>query len=193
MQDSKGFIFIISGPSGVGKSTLVNELLKINPMVKRAITFTTRPIRKGEVQGVDYNFIDLKEFETKKDNGYFLETIKIFDHYYGTDENQVREILKEDHCILVLDPSGALEIMQKLDAVSIFIQAKSLDILNDRMLKRQSETLVSLDSRLDKAKEQMKQIKYFDYIVTNDTLGLALKQLDSIIVAQQCKNRGKKS
>lgn len=183
----KGELFIISAPAGGGKTTIVNMLLKEIPNLERVITCTTRKPRKGEKDKVDYFFLSKDEFEEGIKNGKFLEYAKVHNNYYGTPKDEIEKLLNEGKdLILVIDVQGMKQIKEKMNIVSIFIIPPSLDELINRMKKR-GETDEEIKKRLETAKKEIPNWKYYDYIVINDILEKAKDDIKSIIISRRLK------
>ena len=184
-----GLAFIISGPSGAGKTTLVSMLTKEFDCVVRNVSFTTRAPRSNEKNGVDYHFISREEFEEKIEKGDFLEHAKVFDHYYGTSKSSVdAEKKKGKHVILVIDTQGAIQLMDCYDAAFIFISPPSIEELPKRMISRKSETEEAIVHRLSWAEKEMALASHYDYCIVNEDLQIAYQVLRSILIAEEHKN-----
>ena len=179
----KGKVFIISGPSGSGKTTLYKRLLTDKFPLIKSISVTTRPKRPGERHGRDYFFVSLKMFLFKKRAGHFLEWQKVFDNYYGTPNKVVQDLLRSSNNVLLcIDVKGAKVVRRKYSkAVTIFIKTPSLEILRERLIKRGSETPETVDLRLNIARQELKETKNYKYIINNDNLNKAYKELKTII------------
>lgn len=185
----KGMLFVISAPSGSGKTTLCNKLLQQIDGIKRSISMTTRGPRLGERDGRDYIFITREEFLKRRSKGEFLESSKVFGEYYGTPKNSAERYIKRGTDVLLsIDVQGAMKI-KRLDyrSVFIFIAPPSLEELKKRLALRSTEHIEKLKIRLSVAKEELKYIQYYDYIVVNDNLNEALSKLKSIIMAERCR------
>jgi len=181
----KGEIFIISGPSGAGKTTLHKKLLadkKFGKRLVKSVSATTRVRRPGEKDGRDYFFLTKKQFLYKKRAGHFLEWKKVFDNYYATPHTKVKEILRSGkNVLLCIDVQGAKTVIRKYpEAVTIFILPPSWHALKDRLLGRASETKASLKLRLDISRREMREVKSYKYVVVNDQLTKGIKSLKSI-------------
>jgi len=179
----KGRLFVVSGPSGVGKGTLVRELLSRYPRLELSISATTRPPRVGEVDGRDYHFLREDDFEQKVRNGDLLEWAEVFGHRYGTLAAPVRQALEEGQdVVLEIDVQGARQVMRSMpEAVSIFVRPASLGQLEERLRKRGTESEEQLRSRLEKAAWEMEEgAKLFRHQVLNDRLEEAVRDICSI-------------
>ncbi len=182
----KGKIVIISGPSGCGKTTLHKALL-LSSLLKgklvKSISATTRSKRPGERDGRDYLFLSVKMFGERIKKGYFLEWEKVFDHYYGTPKKQALNLLKKGiNVLLCIDVKGAKAVAQEFpQALKIFIKAPSMKILEARLKARGSESRGSLKARLKVARRELKEAKFYDYVVINADLNKALGALQQIV------------
>ena len=181
-------LFVLSAPSGTGKTTVAERLLKSCPGVRRIITATTRSKREGEVHGVDYLFISYEEFKKKIEEGYFLEYAEVYGHYYGTPKDQVIRNEEEGvDSLLVIDVQGAKKVRETYkDSILIFLMPPSLEELRRRLLTRGYGT-ENLEKRLRKAEEEIACAKYFDYIVVNEFIDKTVEALCHIIKAQRHK------
>ncbi len=179
-------LFVLSAPSGTGKTTVADRLLKSCPKVKRIITTTTRPRREGEVHGVDYIFIDREEFERKIEEGYFLEYANVYGHYYGTPKDQVLKNEEEGiDSLLVIDVQGARKVKEVYpESVLIFLMPPSIEELRRRLLGR-GYGRENLEQRLQKAEEEIACARHFDYIVVNEFIDKTVEALHMIIVAHR--------
>lgn len=182
---NKGRIIVISGPSGSGKTTLSKRLLsrpKFKGKLVRSISATTRLKRPGEKNNRDYIFISPKRFESKIKAGHFLEWQKVFDNYYGTLKKNVEELLKRGkNVLLCIDVKGAKVVFGKFPrAAGIFIKTPAISVLKRRLLAR-GESFLSLKLRLKTAHQELKESAKYDYIIINDDLKKASKNLENII------------
>lgn len=179
-------LFVLSAPSGTGKTTVADRLLKSSPKVNRIITATTRPQREGEVHGVDYIFMDREEFERKIEEGYFLEYAKVYGNYYGTPKDQILRNEEEGiDSLLVIDVQGASKVREVYpEAVLIFLMPPSLEELRRRLLGR-GYGRENLEQRLEKSEEEIACARHFDYIVVNEFIDETVEALHAIIVAHR--------
>ena len=186
----EGLIFVVSAPAGTGKTTLVRMLASEFDCVSESVSFTTRSMRAGEKEGVDYHFISQKEFQDKIREDDFLEYAKVFDHYYGTSASAVEQMrLKGKHVVLVIDTQGAMQLMGRLKAIFIFISPPNLDELKNRLQGRRSESDEAVSQRLSWAKKEIEMVGHYDYHIVNDHLGTAYGVLRSILIAEEHRNR----
>lgn len=183
-------LFVITAPSGAGKTSLIKALCEENPNIKVSVSYTTRPPRNDEVNGIDYFFIDSKKFEEMINNDEFVEYAKVYNNYYGTSKKVLEELLLQNNdVILEVDLQGAQSIKKVLpNAIFIFILPPNLNELAMRLQNRLSETQESLISRLGAAKNEIEHAKSFDYIVVNESFEVALQDLYSIIRVCRLKN-----
>ncbi|WP_290770958.1 guanylate kinase [Anaerofustis sp.] len=179
----KGSLFVISGPSGSGKSTICKELEK-EENIKISISATTRDIRNGEEEGINYYFLSKEEFERKISENAFYEYAKVFNNYYGTLKDKVDEMLKDGYnVILEIDVQGAMQIReQNKDAVLIFIMPPSEEELIKRLTGRNTESEEQLKLRIETAKEEISYKDKYDYVVINDNLEKAVEEIKEIIL-----------
>ncbi|MCD6213778.1 MAG: guanylate kinase, partial [Candidatus Desulfofervidus sp.] len=185
----KGDIFVISAPSGTGKTTLVRLLLSRFPTLSFSISYTTRLPRPGEVDGQHYFFVSEKEFKRSIARGEMLEWAKVYGHYYGTPLHFVKEkIAAGKDVILDIDIQGAQEVKKKIpEAILIFIIPPSWEELQRRITNRSTDSLEVIKKRLKAARKEIKVARDFDYIVINDILENALQELTSIIQATKAR------
>jgi guanylate kinase len=187
--NKRGLLIIISGPSGVGKTTLAEKLLgdkRLGGNLVRSVSSTTRPPRLGERQGKDYFFVSEKKFLFQRRAGWFLESKKVFQYYYGTPHKKVRTLLNQGKTILLcIDVQGGKEVMRKHpEAVSIFIKPPSFSVLKKRLCARKTEVPADLDRRLMVAKKEIREASRYQFVVVNDRLGVAYRELFSLIFGQ---------
>ena len=189
-----GKLFLISAPSGAGKTTLVRKVLNRFKSLFYSVSHTTRSPRKNEQDSVDYFFISLEEFERKISQDHWLEWAKVHDNYYGTSKKFVRNCLGKGWDLLLdIDIQGARQIMDSdLDLVSIFIMPPSFEILFQRLENRGTDSREVIARRLENAKLEMTQKDMYQYVVVNDDLDEAIEELCSIFekeLAQPCKRK----
>jgi guanylate kinase len=182
----EGLLFVISAPSGTGKTTLAQMLCDEFPAVVRSISATTRAPRSNEKEGIDYYFISKDQFEKEIQEKKFLEYAKVFDNYYGTRLEHIKEKQRQGkHVLLVIDTQGALQVREKLPAILIFIAPPSMEELKNRMIKRHTEAMELIEKRLSWAEKEMETGKKYDYLVINDDLNTAYTVLKSILIAEE--------
>ena len=185
---SKGTLFIVSGPSGCGKGTVLAEILK-QDNVYYSVSATTRAPRPGEINGVNYHFLSKDEFEKLIENGGMLEYANYCGNYYGTPKKPVENMLAEGkNVILEIEVQGALKVMEKCpEAVSVFILPPSLKELRRRLHKRGTETEEVIEKRIGEAAGEIRKAVNFDYVMINGELEIAVSDLLSIINSQKLK------
>ena len=179
---NEGLLIVISGPSGVGKGTICKELMKRYDY-NVSISATTRSPREGEVDGVNYHFLDKKSFEEKLSNNEFLEYAQVYGNYYGTLKQSVEnEIHNGKNIILEIDIQGTLQVQKVYkNAIYIFLLPPSINELKNRILKRGSETESSFNLRFSSASEELKYMNSYDYAVINDDIDKAVEKIHNII------------
>jgi len=182
-------VFIISAPSGSGKSTLVHRLLENVPGLKFSISYTTRPPRGHERSGESYHFISRAEFEERIARGEFLEHAEVFGNYYGTHRSVLNEALAEGKdLVLDIDVQGAAQLKSKLpEAVTIFILAPSLQILEQRLRARSEDTDDIIKRRLHDAAEEIRNYCLYDYVIINNDLNDSAGTLAAIVRAERTR------
>lgn len=186
---NRGNIYVIAAPSGAGKSTLVNALCKLDPQVQLSVSHTTRALRPGEVDGVNYFFVTTDDFQTMIANSDFLEYAQVYENYYGTNINTIKQFLATGKdIILEIDWQGAQQIRKLFhEAVLIFILPPSLPILAERLKKRNTDSANVIEKRLSVAMDDISHAPDFDYLIINDSFDVALQDLCSIIRAPRNK------
>ena len=177
-------IFIISAPSGCGKTSLVRELCQTYSFLEQTVSYTTRAIRSGEVDGQDYHFISKDEFIENKKNNKFIESQNVYDNFYGTTYESINEILTSGKdAILEIDYKGMLMIKSKIpSSQSIYILPPSVEELEKRLLDRGLDSGEVIEKRVSRAKDELKYVIFADYTVMNDNFAEATKSLKAIIL-----------
>lgn len=183
---AKGKLFVISGPSGTGKGTICEQLLKNDDKIMLSISMTTRKPRQGEVDGESYFFVSRDEFQDKIANKGFIEYAEVFGNFYGTPKKEVMEALDEGrNVILEIDVQGGIQVKENFDqAVLIFILPPSLEELEDRIRNRGSEVEEEIIRRLSMAQTEIAESEKYDYVVINDDLDQAVADCQAIIRAE---------
>ena len=190
LPNRRGLVLILSAPSGVGKTTLSKMLIDRDRHIKPSISMTTRSPRGKEQNGVHYYFISKENFEHKIRNQEFLEHAKIFDHYYGTQRSYVLDQINQGQDVLLsIDWQGTeqLDCTLQSDLVKIFLLPPSFAELKRRIHGRAEDTAAQIHKRLEQAKEEVAQWSKYDYVVINDKLDVALKQIETILNAERLK------
>ncbi|HLR07874.1 MAG TPA: guanylate kinase [Bacillota bacterium] len=189
MIEKKGILFVLSGPSGVGKGTVRKELFNRTTDLKYSISMTTRERRPGEKDGVDYFYKTKAEFEELIRQNAFLEYAQYVNNYYGTPRAYVEETLAAGHDVfLEIEVQGALQVKENFpEGVFIFLFPPSLEELKNRIINRGTESDERVVARLKKAKKEIEMMDYYDYVVVNDDVDAAVRKVQSIIESEHCK------
>ncbi|MBB3141692.1 guanylate kinase [Halomonas organivorans] len=183
----QGTLFIVSAPSGAGKTSLVRELIESLDGIQVSVSHTTRPRREGEVDGVNYHFVDQAEFEKMIAEGDFFEHARVFDNYYGTSRRAVENLLAAGQdVILEIDWQGARQVREQVPAaVSIFILPPSREELERRLSSRGTDEHAVVASRMREAVSEMSHFDEYDYLVINDDFTTAQRELQSLVIARR--------
>jgi guanylate kinase len=188
--ERRGLMFVLSSPSGAGKTTLSRMLIAETPALQMSVSATTRPKRPGEVNGKDYFFVDHARFETMVANGELLEWATVFDNRYGTPRAPVETALSSGQDVLFdIDWQGTQQLRDRSpkDVVSVFILPPSVSALEQRLHTRAQDSEEVIRGRMRKAGDEMSHFDAYDYIVVNDNIGIAFEAVKSILRAEQLK------
>ena len=184
-----GTLFIVSAPSGAGKTSLLKALLEVLDGLRVSVSHTTRPKRAGEIDGADYHFVDPDTFTRMAKGGEFLEHAQVFDNYYGTSESNIRDQLEAGvDVILEIDWQGARQVRTRFpNAVSIFVLPPSRETLRERLGNRGQDSEAVIERRMRDAIAEMSHYAEYDYLVVNDQFNQALREIGSLITAQRLR------
>lgn len=185
----QGTLFVVSAPSGAGKTSLVKALIESTPNIHVSVSHTTRPQRPGEVNGVNYHFVTQDGFTAMLNDNAFLEHAQVFGNLYGTSKHTVADKLRAGvDVVLEIDWQGAQQIRRQMpDAVSIFILPPSREVLEQRLLGRGQDPVDVIRKRMAQANEQISHHVEFDYLIINDNFDKALKEMQAIVLAQRLR------
>ncbi len=191
----EGLVFVISAPSGGGKTSLVERAVRALPDLKRSISCTTRPPRPGEKDGVDYEFISREAFQGRVASGGLIEWVEVYDHLYGTPRPPLESNRKTGiDTILAIEIQGARKVRELFpEVITIFVKPPSLEVLEARLRERKGEDGAVLERRLQLAREEMGWISEYEYTILNEDLEEAAGQLQAVIVAERCRVRARSS
>ena len=186
-----GVLFVVSAPSGAGKTSLLRALIPSDPRLQLSVSHTTRGPRPGEKDGVHYHFVDRPQFEAMVARGAFLEHARVFDNLYGTAEQSVRDLLAADRdVVLEIDWQGARQVRARLPgAVSIFIVPPSVEALRERLSGRGQDSSDVIDRRMRDAGSELSHFGEYDYLVVNDDFEQALVDLRAIARAERLRRQ----
>lgn len=185
-----GFLLVLSSPSGTGKTTLIQALLKADPKIKLSISVTTRPRRPQEVEGRDYVFMSREQFQHQIDRHAFLEYAEVFGNYYGTPISELQQSLSQGNDVMLdLDWQGAQKLRERFpgQVVTVFILPPSLKILHHRLITRASDSPEVIQIRLAGVAEDLQHCADYDYVLVNETVQITLDQLGNIVVAERLR------
>ncbi|NMH15569.1 guanylate kinase [Tepidiphilus sp. B18-69] len=184
-----GTLYIVTAPSGAGKTTLVHAVLEREPGLALSISYTTRPPRPGEIDGRDYRFIGREEFLRLRDRGELLEWAEVHGNYYGTSRTWIEDQLQQDRDVLLeIDWQGARQVRRIFpQAVSVFILPPSIATLEARLRGRGTDSEATIARRLAAAREEMRHVEEFDYVIINDRLERAIDELTAVVRAARLR------
>ena len=185
----KGFLLVISGPSGVGKGTVLHDLMNTQKNLVYSVSATTRDKRDGEIEGVSYFYKSHEEFKQMIDDDQFLEYAHVHNNYYGTPKEFVENKINDGKIVVLeIDVQGAVNVKKSTDnAVFIFLAPPSLSELKNRIVGRGTETENDINLRMKNARRELEYIKYYDYLVVNDHINTAINSVNEIINAEKHK------
>jgi guanylate kinase len=188
---ARGQLFIVSAPSGAGKTTLVERLVQCVPGLRMSRSYTSRPARVGEQDGVDYNFITRERFETMAREGQFLEWADVFGNYYGTSAADTDAMLaRGEDVVLVIDVQGARQVRSRgIETIGIFVLPPSAAVLEQRLRGRSKDTEEQIRRRLQVASAEVDEYTQYEYVVVNDEIDAAVGRLASIVGAERARIR----
>jgi guanylate kinase len=191
MSNRRGLLFIVSAPSGTGKTTLVERLVQTVPNLCMSRSYTSRPAREGERDGVDYNFITRERFEAMVRESDFLEWADVFGNYYGTcAADTERQLSAGQDVVLVIDVQGARQVRSRgIETVGIFVLPPSAAILEQRLRGRSKDSEEQIRRRLDVARREVDEYAQYEYVVVNDEVVAAVDRLRAIVVAERGRVR----
>ena len=186
-KKSRGSLFIVSAPSGAGKTTLCKKIVSSLPDLKFSVSYTTRQPRRGEVNNRDYTFISREEFRSMIGGGEFIEWAEVHGEFYGTSMKRLEELIDSGNdVILDIDTKGAMQIKEKFkEGTYIFVLPPSMDVLKKRLAKRMTDSKEEVGKRLKTAVSEIRTYGKYDYVIINDVLEKALKEFEAIIISHR--------
>jgi len=189
MSSNRGLLFIVSAPSGTGKTTLVERLVEHTAGLKMSRSYTSRAAREGETDGVDYNFVTRPKFEGMAAAGEFLEWAEVFGNLYGTGASDTETVLKSGYdVVLVIDVQGARKVRARgIETTTVFVMPPSMAVLEQRLRGRSKDSEPEIQRRLQVARDEVAAFAEYDFIVVNDELTSAVDRLRSIVVAERSR------
>ncbi len=184
-----GSLFVISAPSGAGKTSLVHALLNINPQIDLSVSFTTRQARAGEINGKDYHFISRAQFIEMSARGEFLESAEVYGNLYGTSQSWIsQENAKDRDVLLEIDWQGAGQVRRLFpECITVFVLPPSLDALEQRLKGRGKDNSEVIAKRLAAVREDVSHVAEFDYVIINDKLDEALRELNAVVLSARLR------
>lgn len=187
---NNGTIFVVSAPSGAGKTTLCKQIVKTTDNISTSVSFTTRQPRPGEIPDEDYSFVREKEFIAMIDREDFVEWARVHGNFYGTSRLKLEELVSAGYDVLLdIDTQGARQIKKAFNnAVSIFILPPSMKELKQRLEGRMSNSAEDMNRRLERAVDEIREYKMYDYVIVNDIIKTSLKKLEAIITAERLRS-----
>ena len=185
----RGLLFLVSAPSGTGKTTVVERLVEVCPQLVQSRSYTSRERRSGETDGVDYNFVSRPEFEGMVARGEFLEWADVFGNLYGTSRRETESGLAAGiDVVLVIDVQGARQVRQrKQDAVAVFVLPPSFEALERRLRGRSQDPSGAIMRRLETARSEVEAVREYDYVVVNDELDRCVSEICAIVTAERAR------
>jgi guanylate kinase len=185
-MSSSGLLFVVSAPSGTGKTTVVEQLVKLVPTLEMSRSYTSRPPRSNERDGVDYNFVSRQEFEARIAAGDFLEHADVFGNFYGTGRAETEARLASGRdLVLVIDVQGARQVRQRTHGVGVFMLPPSFDVLERRLRGRSQDPEAAIQRRLAAARSEVSAVSEYEYVVINDELDRCVAELSGIVLAER--------
>ena len=189
MSNSRGLLFVVSAPSGTGKTTVVERLVEVCPGLVRSRSYTSRPAREGETDGVDYKFIDRPAFDALIARDGLLEWANVFGNLYGTSRQETEaKLASGSDLVLVIDVQGARQVRERMqDAVGIFLLPPSFEILETRLRGRSKDAEPAMRRRLEAARAEVDAVQEYEYVVVNDELERCVGELTAIVIAERAR------
>jgi guanylate kinase len=185
----RGLLFIVSAPSGTGKTTIVERLVQVVPHLRLSRSYTSRPARSGEQDGVDYNFINREQFEAMIAENAFLEWADVFGNYYGTGAADTEAMLAAgEDVVLVIDVQGARQVRGRgIETVAVFVLPPSASVLESRLRGRSKDSEEQIRRRLEVARTEVGEFAQYEYVVVNDDLDGAVNRMRAIVMAERAR------
>jgi guanylate kinase len=185
----RGLLFVVSAPSGTGKTTVVERLVQVVPDLALSRSYTSRPLRVGETDGVDYNFITRARFEAMIADNLFLEWADVFGNFYGTCATDAeRELAAGRDLVLVIDVQGARQVRRlRPDLIGVFVLPPSFEVLEQRLRGRSKDSEEAMRRRLSTARDEIAAVDEYDYVVVNDSLEACVDRLKAIVFAERAR------
>ncbi len=186
---SRGRLFIVSAPSGAGKTTLCRNVVASLPHLQFSVSFTTRQPRTGEIPDADYTFISRADFQSMIDRGEFIEWADVHGERYGTSRQRLHEMIRSGYdVVLDIDTQGAMQIKEKhSEGTYVFVMPPSMEVLRQRLRSRMTDSLQEIEKRLNRSVAEIKTYPAYDYVIINDTLEKAVREFEAIILSYRAR------